>query len=210
MAAGCADLRLARAIREHRAWLSVDVLSPREAGENAYLVIGKLLAELADEDCLAIVAPALQQMSPWEPALAATLRGTQPLDAVRVMSQVPVTEVSGDDPLMVAAVAEARGRWPEFVAAFEVRRPEQNFAVKAPFREGEFREFLWLGVTAIEHDTICGKIDNDPVELKQVQSGSRVQVAVPEINDWVYTDGDNLQGGFTIEALRKAAQRKTK
>ena len=124
------------------------------------------------------------------------------------MDQVPVMGVAADDPLMLASVAEARRRWPEFVAEFEQRSPEQMFAMKAEFSEGETREFMWLQVTAIENDTIYGTLDSDPVHIKRVSAGSRVQVDVQSLNDWIFTKGKGTRGGFTIEAVRKAGERR--
>src|SRR5262245_7434852 len=48
-AKGIADLRLRKAVMDHTAWLSVDSMACPE-GEDPYHAIGKLLAELADED----------------------------------------------------------------------------------------------------------------------------------------------------------------
>jgi uncharacterized protein YegJ (DUF2314 family) len=202
------DMRLSKAVRDHQAWLSVDAMLP-ESEEDAYQRIGKLLAELADEDCLAILAPEFSRINSWEPGLEATLRGPRPLDAARQMSQPPVIEIPADDPAMLAAVAEARWRWPEFVAAFEHRQPGQTFAVKARFQEGEAEEFIWVIVNALEQDTIYGTLDNDPVGLRKLAVGSRVRVAAAEINDWLYhKDREDLHGGFTIEVLRKASAKR--
>lgn len=211
VANGIPELRLRNAVLEHQAWLSVDATSPPWATDDPYLSIGKLLAELANEDCLAIIAPAFQAMNVWDPAKVDTLWGDNPLDAVRQSNQVPVIRVADDDPLMIAAVAEARRRWPEFVAEFELRRPGWNFAAKAPFREGDFLEVMWFKVTAVEGDSIYGTIDNDPVDLKKIRHGSRVKVPVKDLNDWVFTEGNDhqtLKGGFTIEAVRKAGEQK--
>jgi uncharacterized protein YegJ (DUF2314 family) len=186
-------------VREHRAWLSVDLPGAKpQDGEQVYGDIGKILAELADHDCLAILAPALDLMQAWDPEMEATLRGPQPLDAVRKLGQVPVLQISGDDPRMIAAVAEARRRWPEFVAAFEQRHPEQNFAVKMRFREGEHEEFMWLRVNALEGNKIYGVLDNEPVALKKVYLGMLLQVDLGELNDWL-----DMKGGFTVAVFKK-------
>jgi len=202
------DLRLRKAVMEHTAWLSVDAMVPPQNGEDPYRAIGKLLAELVGDDCVAILAPELQQMNPWEPHLEDVLRSNDPLEAVRTVSQVPVVAIRDDDPLMKAAVAEARARFSEFVGAFEQRDDEQMFAVKAPFVEGKAKEFMWLQVGGIENGIIYGTLDNDPVDLKKLHAGSRVRVRTSELNDWIYrTSGEELVGGFTIEAVKKAARR---
>jgi uncharacterized protein YegJ (DUF2314 family) len=205
-----ADLRLANAMREHRAWLSVDMLGEAEGEElaEAYGYIGKLLAALADTDCLAIYSPATTRLNVYDAALEEQLRGPDPLKVFAEPTFVPVINVPDDDPRMEAAVKEARERWPEFVAAFEARQEGQHFAVKSRFSEGEEVEWMWTGVTAIEQDHVLGLLDNDPVSLKKVKSGSRVRVAIADLGDWMYTRGEELQGGFTVKVVAEAAQKK--
>jgi uncharacterized protein YegJ (DUF2314 family) len=77
------------------------------------------------------------------------------------------------------------------------------------YLEGEMREFMWLQVTAIKNDTIYGTLDSDPIHVKSLRSGSHVQVEVQSLNDWIFTKGKGTRGGFSIEALRKAAHRRS-
>jgi uncharacterized protein YegJ (DUF2314 family) len=123
---------------------------------------------------------------------------------------LPIVEVSGDDPLMVKAVEKARESWPKFVAAYEADAGE-NFSIKAPVTHGENTEFIWISVTAIEGDNVYGELANDPGDLGPLKLGSKVSVPVSDLNDWCYIDGDgNLKGGYTIEAVQKAAKRARK
>src|SRR5687767_12270508 len=50
-----------------------------------------------------------------------------------------VVQLGADDPGLVAAAAEAKRRWPEFVAAFNERRPGRKYAVKYAARSEERR-----------------------------------------------------------------------
>jgi uncharacterized protein YegJ (DUF2314 family) len=102
---------------------------------------------------------------------------------------------------MQAAVAEARRRWPEFVAAFEQRRAGQLFAVKAPITDGNNTEFMWAAVTAIEGDLVLGTLENEPVDLKNFRYGGRVRIPSIDLNDWIISEGDSHRGGFTINVL---------
>jgi uncharacterized protein YegJ (DUF2314 family) len=200
------ELRLRKVFGEHRAWLSVDLLgdTPDENDRpEIYGLIGKLTAALADDDCLALYSPATDQMVPYDPALEEKLRGPDALEVFAWWAQAPVAAIRGEDPRMQAAQAEARRRWPEFVAAFERRGPGQRFAAKAPFEDGDYREFMWLMVTALEGDFILGRLDNDPVDVRTVRRGSRVRVDRRTINDWLFTEGDDMQGGFTIKAIQQ-------
>jgi uncharacterized protein YegJ (DUF2314 family) len=199
------ELRLRKAVREHCAWLSVDLLgecSQHEVGE-VYRTIGKLLAELADDDCVAIFAPATGQISVFDEEARDRLRSSDPLEAFETSSHPPVVPVSGDDPRLRAAVAKARRRWPDFVTRFEQRQPEQTFSVKAKIGNEETAEFMWVSVTGLENGWIYGRLDNDPIELTSIRCGDRVRVKVSDLNDWLFTDGNKMIGGFTIDVLRK-------
>lgn len=118
----------------------------------------------------------------------------------------PVVHVKDDDPEMNAAIAEAKRRWPEFVTAFEARKPDQHFSAKYPFPiKGGGDEHIWLTVTAIQGDQVTGQIDNDPEYEIGRRNGETVTVPSANISDWVYTaSGTNdkdLVGGFTIKVL---------
>jgi uncharacterized protein YegJ (DUF2314 family) len=199
------ELRLRKVIKEHTAWLSVDLLGEFRERDlpHHYRIIGKLIAALADDDCLAIFAPATGQIAVFDSETCEKLQGKNPLDVFSSSGHPPVVPVSGDDPRLKAAVSRARRTWSQFESAFEERRADQNFAVKARIGNDDDFEFMWLTVTGIENGIIYGKLDNDPVELTSVRCGDRVRVPVRELNDWLYTDGEHMQGGFTIEVLRK-------
>jgi uncharacterized protein YegJ (DUF2314 family) len=197
------ELRRRRAVENHKAWCAVDVLAT-ESGrrEDAYPTVGKLIAQLADEDCLALVAPETNAIVPYDAELDAALNSDKPLDAFGLGPHVPVIPVDENDPQMEAAAAEARRRWPEFVAAFAERQPDQMFSVKAPLRDGDACEFIWVRVTSIKDDMIHGELGNQPVDLTNCREGDAVQVPVAELNDWLYVGGDgNPVGGFTVRVL---------
>ena len=202
------DLRLRKLFREHQGWLAVDLLfgkkEPDDMGE-VYRLIGKLLAELADTDCLALYSPATGQMIPYDDRIEERLRGPDVLNLFRELAYVPVLEVKDDDPRMAAAVEEARRRWPEYVAAFESSRPGQRFAAKAPISDGTHTEFMWIAVTAIEGDRIFGTLENEPVEVRGVRFGSKLSIPLGDLNDWVISDErgmDGIIGGFTIKLFK--------
>lgn len=208
VAATIGELRLRKAIEEHQGWIGVDALG-YEPGQDPYPDLGKLAAELTGDDCLAVFAPATGQVNLYDPCMDDILRGGKPLEVFETLGNVPIVMIEDDDPRMEAAVAEARARWPEFVAAFEQRRPEQSFSVKAAFRDGDATEFMWLSVTGIENHLILGELDNDPVNVKNVRSGSRVRIPVSEVNDWLICDQESMLGGFTIEVLKNVGRQKS-
>jgi len=115
----------------------------------------------------------------------------------------PVVRVERNDPEMRVAVRQARRKWPQFAAAFERRQSGEHFSAKAPFREGGREEYMWVTVTKIEHETVYGILDNDPVDVTSLKAGQPVHFPLSELNDWLYEYGDVVHGGFTIAVLTK-------
>lgn len=212
-AEGIPDLRLRTLFAEHRAWFSCDALGVDAATPDAevrewYRLLARLFVELLDENCLAIFLPESSSGYAINEETEAALRSDDPVRTLQGTRTVPVVEVSDDDPLMRTAVATARERWPEFVAAFEAGAGE-NFSVKAPVSHGGQTEFIWIAVTAVEGDRVYGTLANDPADLGPLKFGAKVSVKVGELNDWCYIGpGKSLVGGFTIEAVQKAAKRR--
>jgi uncharacterized protein YegJ (DUF2314 family) len=228
-AAGLKEVRVAHAVREHRAWLSLSMVGGDGAPPDAaYGTLGPLAVALAEQKvrfefpeelfpgmgtleapqseskALAVYWPPGRAVRPFDEALCERLCGEGPLSAFRELhlEHPPVLAAQDDDPRLVAAVEEARRRWPEFVAALAQPQPEQTFAVKAPIREGDKVEFTWLPDVRLEGDTVHGALGNDPVELKQVRQGDALRVPRGEVVDWVVVGPQGAQGGFTIHALK--------
>jgi len=202
------EARVRTAILEHRAWLSCDLISwmdddSDEAG--ADVLIGKLLAEFVDNNCMAVVDLLDHSIYPFlEDETEKALRSDSPRLALEEIPYDPVITIASDDPEMQAAVQTARDRWPEFVAAFEQRSDGQHFAMKARFNEADVVEFMWITVTAIEGEFILGVLDSDPADVESLQSGDRVQVALEDLNDWMFlSGGEEPVGGFTVAVLTK-------
>ena len=206
IAGSIVELRLRQALATHRAWLSVDWLGDVE-DDSAYPTIGRVLAELIDEDGLLLLEPSLGRIVVYEPALDALLRGPGPLAAFDHPTRVPVVALADDDPGLSAAVVESRRRWPQFVSAFAERRASQSFAVKARLVEGEAVEHVWVAVETIEHGRVLGRLDNEPITLSTARFGDRVRFPIAAVSDWLYDDGPSVHGGFTLGPWHVAARR---
>lgn len=214
-AANIPDLRIRSLFSQHEAWFSCDALgvdgsTSEEEVREWYRRLGRLFAAFLDDNCLLLFLPDSGLAFPINENTEAALRSSDPLDALQKTLTLPIIEVSADDPLMMEAVAKAREEWPKFLAAYEAKAAE-HFAVKAPVTHGGNTEFIWLTVTAVEGDRIYGELDNDPGNLGSLRHGSKVSVAIADLNDWCYADDQgNMVGGFTIAAVQKAAQRRAK
>lgn len=208
-----ADLRIRGLFLQHQAWFSCDALgvdgtTPEAEVLDWYRRLGKLFAELLDDNCLLILLPDSERAYPINEETETALRSDDPVRMLQETLTVPVIAVSDDDPLMVEAVKKARAGWPEFVAAFEAREGE-NFMAKAPITRGENTEYIWIGVTTVEGERIYGELANEPANLGPLKLGSKVSVEVSELNDWCFIDRQgNPKGLFTVEAVKQAARRK--
>jgi uncharacterized protein YegJ (DUF2314 family) len=215
VAEGIADKRIRGLFREHRAWFSCDALgvdgrtSAEEVGE-WYRRLGKLFAQLLDDNCVLVMVPDTARAYPINEDTETALRSDDPLQALQETLTVPFIEVADDDPLMQEAVAKARREWPAFVAAYEARAGE-NFSIKAPVTHGDNTEFIWISVTSIEGERVYGTLANDPVDLGPLKLGSKVSVPIADLNDWGYIDrAGNMAGAFTVEAVQQAARQRRK
>jgi uncharacterized protein YegJ (DUF2314 family) len=207
------DGRLCEVLATHRAWISVDLvtwLGGEYDDAKCYALIGRALAVLAGPDVLAVLSPELSRCNEWDPSLLEKLAGGEPLAIFQSPTFAPVIHVNNDDEQMEAAVAEARGRWPEFVALFRNRRAGEDkpFLVKAPFNDAGGTEYMWMAVSRIEGDTIHGTLENSPHHLETYFDGQAVSISTAELNDFLCPDGNGLPlGAWTIRVLESKMKR---
>ncbi|MEL6105196.1 MAG: DUF2314 domain-containing protein [Planctomycetota bacterium] len=205
------DLRLRGLVGEHTAWLSCDAMGVEsfddaQAVVEWYQILGKLMSELVDDNCLAIFVPETGQGFPNMSETLEMLKSDDPINALGDDAPVPVIPISDNDPRMKAAVAEARQTWPSFVDAFE-RQAGESFGIKAPITANGNTEFIWITVTALEGGTIYGELANEPMDLGKLELGSRVRVDESDLNDWAYIDTDGQPNGmFTVKVLSDASR----
>ncbi|WP_425615664.1 DUF2314 domain-containing protein [Anatilimnocola sp. NA78] len=207
------ERRLHHAILEHRAWTAVDVVSwlgPEANSETiAYQLVARLLAELADDNVLAIFDPDAGRMFAYDPETEQKLRGEDPRGELERQYHAPIIAIPDDDPAMMAAVAEAKARWPEFVAAFESRdrNVDHQFNVKGPIGTKGDQEFIWIKVSSIEDKVIFGTLGNDPARVPNLKLGDRVRFEISQLNDWIYLLEGEMIGGFTVKVISEYANR---
>jgi uncharacterized protein YegJ (DUF2314 family) len=196
------ELRQKQVAREHKAFLAIDLQSPKAPRKpiknDCYRRMCRLAAEFVDDDCMGVYFPETGHLRPYDAEIKDALRSDRPLEEITKWGQAPVVLIEDDDPRLQTAVAEARRRWPDFVEAFERRSPNQAFGVKALFRDGEHGEWMWIAVSSINGETIHGKLGNAPVDVRRVCEGDSVTVQAAEIGDWFYNDGEQLVGGFSL------------
>lgn len=203
------DLRLQKAIRDHKAWLSIDIVHSKVDAE-AYRIVARTLARLVDADCLALYHPPMNRFVPCHEAETVTaLNGDDPIGAVfGEPTQVPVVPID-DDPRLRAAEAEARKRFPEFEKAFREQSGEE-FAVKTLVTAGGNSEHIWVEVDRIEEGMIKGRLGNDPVDLAGLKLGSPVEFKRETVEDWTYVRNKASVGLFTVPVIQKIQQERSR
>ncbi len=212
VAEGVPNRRFAEVIREHSAWLSVDLVRMGDSSvgqDEAYQMIGKAVSVLADDDVMAILCPQQNYFNLWDAELEKLLCGDSPLDALREEVKAPVYGVPDGDAIETA-IATARERWPEFVAAFQGREPgDERYLVKARFagEDGEV-EHMWLQVLGLEPEYVHGHLLNEPMHTPRLKKGSQVEVAITDVSDWICPDAEGkMLGNFTHQIVEAAATR---
>ena len=202
------EKRQLKAIMEHKAFFTVDLLHPKDPGrklkQQCYRRMCTLAAEFVDDNCVAASFPETGQLRPYDTELKVALKSDNPLKAVAQWVDVPVIMIKEDDPKLQAARETARTRWPEFVDAFRDRQPDQMFSVKAPFRDGEEVEWMWVQVSEIGIDSVGGTLANTPVSVHNIREGDNVRLPISSIADWIYGTGKDIAGGgFSIKVLKR-------
>ncbi len=210
-AAKMPELRLRKAIEEHTAWLSVDLMSgflgdlPTDV---YYPYIFRLIRELADDDTLAILRPETGQINIWSDEVAKSLGSMEPLEEFATPVHSPVISVSDQDPRMKEAVEEARRTFDTFRQHWAGRGPRDSFLAKVPIRDGENSEIVWLEVTGLEPEFIHGTLANEPVNVDGHRLGDRIEAPVSDLYDWVIAKhGADAPLGLFTEKIVLAVQR---
>jgi len=213
------DLALAGAIREHRAWLSVDWIDTDDKADLRviYQHISKIIVQFIGKDTLAVYCPDTDQFHLNDAALLESLNSPDPLRSLvpaglaNAAAPGNTFNVNDDDPQLLAAQAEARKNWPEFMQAYQARTKGQYFAVKGRIIEGDIVEYMWLQVTSIDATQVHGRLDNDPESLKKVKRGTELSIPIAEVDDWLYNTGKGeSHGGYTLRLFDALAASKEK
>jgi uncharacterized protein YegJ (DUF2314 family) len=202
------ELRSRKAVREHGAHISVSLFNaPADADEDTqWRLLARLTAALGwSRGTLAIFCPAMGEVRPWEKSLRKLLKKEPPQTAFRdyepSTKTAPVVLLEPEDTEW--AKSEAQRRWPEFVAAFARRPPDLPFLVKAPCKDGEHVEHMWISVTSLKDGLVEGTLENEPVEVKRFKRGQKVKLKPHLVSDWICKVGDEVLGNFTEEALAR-------
>lgn len=175
--------------------------------KDAFRDIGNLAAELPVKP-LMVFTPTYNRVSIWTDEVRETFRSPEPLKVFGEIELVrpsdSIRNIPGNDPRLVAATAEAKHRWPEFVAAFNARDPDGDagYLVKGKFYDPRDvnlveAEQMWVAVEAIRDTYVAGTLINNPNYIGGVVAGTNVQVTMERLTDWAIMKEDGVTGAFT-------------
>ncbi|MGL4233567.1 MAG: YegJ family protein [Casimicrobium sp.] len=103
---------------------------------------------------------------------------------------------------MDAGIARARKEVNAFLDVL-AKDDADSFSVKAPITDKNGTEHFWL--VDITYDkakaTFIGSIGNRPGIVRNVKAGQEWTIKRDEISDWMYTRGEKIHGGYTIDPL---------
>lgn len=107
-----------------------------------------------------------------------------------------------DEKEMAAAIARARSEVDTFIR--ELAHPTgTDHAVKAPIRDGNNTEHVWLSEVTYKDGKFEGTIDNQPEAVRNVKIGQRWVVEKYEISDWMFLRNGKMYGNYTLRPLLK-------
>ncbi len=206
-AEGITELRMRTAFAEHRAAIILGCVNRPVDGtrEQAYDRIGKLTAALVDDTALLVYAPEVQSGNLINQETLRGLRDGDPLEMMRTMTFDAIGLVAEDDPRLAAAYAEARRRFPEFVAAFHAATDHEMFLIKTPLTDGNHTEYMWVRPNHIDEARLKGTLISDPFQVRGYRQGSDIDIPHDAVADWAFvgTDGSPV-GLFTEQIVRDA------
>jgi len=126
---------------------------------------------------------------------------TPALKAASMTTMTPYPFKTKEDAVLAASRAQAQARWQEFEDAFSARTGDK-FRARVPLVDGEKYESVWLEVKAIKATDLEGTIVNQPTQLTNHHKDESVTVPKTSVVDWLYDDGEERVGGFSMHAAR--------
>lgn len=181
------EQRIRRAITEHRAYLSLTAIpfADPESLAAANAVLCRLAAELWDEDILAVHECATQQILPALPQVREQLAGGECPFGLHGDWAYGVCE-----DCVAAHAAQARARWPEFVAAFHARMSNAEFLVKHRLGPPDGpSELVWSTVQGLTGTDVHATLGSHPLDANLGRQGDAQRIAVADVIDWLYVSG---------------------
>jgi uncharacterized protein YegJ (DUF2314 family) len=110
--------------------------------------------------------------------------------------------VPDDDKAMDRAVEHAQKSLGFFIAALKKKMDgDSDFEIKKGFVDGDQVEHLWISDLTFDGQNFRGRINNRPLDVKNIKLGQQVTVAPRDVSDWMFVKDGKLMGGYTTRVL---------
>jgi uncharacterized protein YegJ (DUF2314 family) len=200
----CQDLRMKERVLVHKAFVSINAgaQTPRDLRSGTGRQISQLAANMIDDTVLALMdAESGLMMIPF-PGMAELLMKGDRQAAFSPEEYNPLVNVKAS---LADEIAEARRRYPEFVAAFQRAKPDSAFTVKMAFTEDGVpqTEHMWMDPIAVDDGSVTGTLVSDPLYMRRTRKGDRVTKPITELTDWIYAEDGHSVGAFTEAKVRR-------
>jgi uncharacterized protein YegJ (DUF2314 family) len=111
-------------------------------------------------------------------------------------------QVDDNDKQFDRATEQAQRSLGFFIAALKAKKGgDSGFEIKKAFVDGENVEHLWISGVTYDGTNFHGKINNKPIDVKNVRLGGTVTVAPKDVTDWMFVKNGRLIGGYTTRVF---------
>jgi uncharacterized protein YegJ (DUF2314 family) len=111
-------------------------------------------------------------------------------------------QVTDNDKQMDRAVENAQRNLAFFIAALRAKKSGDTvFEIKKGFIDGNNVEHLWVREVTYDGKNFHGKVDNQPLQIKNAHAGERITAAPEEVDDWMFLKDGKLIGAYTTRVL---------
>jgi uncharacterized protein YegJ (DUF2314 family) len=116
--------------------------------------------------------------------------------------QDSIRTIEHENSELMAESERERKKLPELQKLFnQGLEPAEYIQVKAPFRNGNYTEWMWVEITNWKSDNIKGLLENEPFHNPSLHSGQIVQVNQEDIFDYLHYYPDKPKEGNTTEPI---------
>lgn len=125
--------------------------------------------------------------------------------------QPDIYSTSENDKEINEAQKTAHATLGKFEEALKSNNPNfKSFCLKVKFETAAGSEHIWINNIILVGENYYGIVNNVPESITEIKFGQRIKIEKSNISDWMYVDGNNLIGGYTIRVLRNRMSKKEK
>lgn len=201
------DNRMQSLIDRHQAFFCVECFEAPPGVDRASAarpILAKVTNAFLDDTSLALYEWPTGRYAPISAEVREHLEAG---DMQSVVDSYQALIVSVEDDAIEGAMAEARQRWPEFVAHFQTLDAPSNALVKCRFEWQDSAEHMWMEPIEVTPAGVRGTLLNEPLCIWNVKCGDVVWKNLDEVSDWGVVINGQPIGMFTNQIVHGSAER---